>query len=469
LTSGKYFNKGVKALDDADIGHVVRETADKIIVFGKKGERYDIPIDAIQQVGANVLIGLYRAEIVGRYKVERKRSMPPGRKEPWPSEAVSIDLATYEGKYPTSLFNKGVRANNEDDLGHIMKETNDKIIVFGSSNTRYDIPKYHIIAVGRNVIVDIDFPEINKYQVDRNSPLPTSDDGDDSIEDQKVDAHVNNKGVQKKQDNKDTKEMSKIEFYRYYHGPKEDEVQQTQQHKEQSEQLFDLETLLNQRQDRLFEALEERYQYNTSIRRSQDFLQKHVSSKIPLVVIFVDLVGSTNMSMTLPPEKLVTVMTAFSREISSVIESHYGYVLKYVGDAVIGFFPSRFNKYLACDRSFECAESIINVVKNGINPILVRMDYPELSVKLGMDEGENVVVQYGYDRSSPIDILGYSMNVTAKITSLTPANKISVGEDVFKLLHPKIQSRFKQLITNKNEWKYIDRRSRKPYKVYSLK
>jgi hypothetical protein len=26
MTSGKYFNKGVKALDAADIGHVVRET-----------------------------------------------------------------------------------------------------------------------------------------------------------------------------------------------------------------------------------------------------------------------------------------------------------------------------------------------------------------------------------------------------------------------------------------------------------
>lgn len=168
MTSGKYFNKGVKALDAADVGHVVRETTDKIIVFGKKGERFDIPIYEIQQVGANVLIGLYLSDIVDRYKVERKEPMPPGRKEPWPSEAAGIDLATYEGKYPTSLFNKGVRANNEDDLGHIMKETSDKIIIFGYSNTRYDIPKDHIIAVGRNVTVDIDFPEINKNQVDRN-------------------------------------------------------------------------------------------------------------------------------------------------------------------------------------------------------------------------------------------------------------------------------------------------------------
>jgi hypothetical protein len=36
MTSGKYFNKGVKALDAADIGHIVRETPDKIVVFGEE-------------------------------------------------------------------------------------------------------------------------------------------------------------------------------------------------------------------------------------------------------------------------------------------------------------------------------------------------------------------------------------------------------------------------------------------------
>jgi adenylate cyclase len=461
LTSGKYFNKGVKALDAADVGHVVRETKDKIIVFGKKGERYDIPISEIQQVGANVLIGLHLSNIINKYKVEREEPIPPGRSEPWPSKAADINLATYEGKYPISLFNKGVRAKNEDDLGHIMKETADKIIVFGYSNTRYDIPKSHIIAVGRNVILDIDFPEIYKYQVNRNTPLPA-----DNSEEQEKDTYADD--TKEREEYLGTREKSDEELYKYYHGPEEGLIDQVQQ-KRQSGQLFDLETLLNQRQDRLWEALEERYQYNTSIKRSQDFLLKHVSSKVPLVVMFVDLVGSTELSMTLTAEKLVTIITAFSREVSSVIESYDGHVLKYVGDAVITFFPSSFNKYLACDRSFECAESILNVIKNGINPILDRMGYPELSVKVGMDEGENVIVQYGYDRSSPIDILGYSMNVAAKITSLTAANKISVGEDVFELLHPRIQSRFKRLLTTENEWKYIDRRSGKPYKVYSLK
>ena len=71
---------------------------------------------------------------------------------------------TYEGKYPHSLFNKGVRTENEAHVGHIMKETNDKIVVFGHGNDRFDIPKSEIIAVGMNVIVRKNFPELFVYK-----------------------------------------------------------------------------------------------------------------------------------------------------------------------------------------------------------------------------------------------------------------------------------------------------------------
>ena len=242
----------------------------------------------------------------------------------------------------------------------------------------------------------------------------------------------------------------------------------TRENENRKDELVDLQTLFSQRQDRLWKALEERYQYNSSVNRGQEFLLNHVNSKLELVIMYIDLVGSTKMSMTLPVEQLVTIMRAFSHEISSVVESYNGYVLKYVGDAIISFFPCGFNKYLISDKSVQCAKSMINVIKNGINPILTKHEYPELSVKIGIDEGEDVVVQYGYDKSSLIDILGYSMNVAAKITSLTAANKISVGNSVYKLLHPTIQSKF-NLLSIDQDWKYVDRETGELYKVFTMK
>jgi len=233
--------------------------------------------------------------------------------------------------------------------------------------------------------------------------------------------------------------------------------------------VLDLDTLSTQRQDRFWHALKERYQYNTSIKHGQDFLLKHVSTKLCFVIMYADIVGSTKMSMTLPADKLVTIIRAFSYEMSSVIECHDGYVLKYVGDAVIAFFPPRLNKYLTYDKAVRCGKSMITVIKDGINPILSKGDYPELRIKVGIDEGENVVVQYGYDKSSQLDILGYTMNVTAKITSLTGPNKITVGENVFKLLHPNTQAEFKESLSLHNQWKYLDSDTDEIYKVYTQK
>ncbi|HEX7143304.1 MAG TPA: adenylate/guanylate cyclase domain-containing protein [Nitrososphaeraceae archaeon] len=252
------------------------------------------------------------------------------------------------------------------------------------------------------------------------------------------------------------------------HGTKQNSVLPSTENRT----IYDLQTLLSQRQDRLESVFYERYQYNTSIKRGQDFLLNHVDSKLSLVVMYADLVGSTKMSMALPVERMAKIIKAFSHELSSVVESYDGFVLKYVGDAVIAFFPSGFNKYLSCDTAFQCAKSMIDVIENGINPILEKDkdNYPKLAVKIGIDEGENLAIQYGYDKSAPIDLIGYPMNVAAKMTSLTGPNKITVGNNVYKLLHPTLQPEFQEMqMKEGTEWKYIDLETNLLYKVYTMK
>ena len=59
------------------------------------------------------------------------------------------------------------------------------------------------------------------------------------------------------------------------------------------------------------------------------------------------------------------------------------------------------------------------------------------------------------------------MNVAAKITSITEPNGVSVGENVFKLLHPNLQSEFHEQVTSETDWKYVNVESGRPYKVYT--
>ena len=113
-------------------------------------------------------------QIEDNYAIDRNAPLPSSIIEGSPNwhGITKTKLATYEGKYPNSLFNKGVRAKNEDHVGHVFKETDDKIIVFGDDNKRYDIPKSKILTVGMNVIIDMDFPLLMMYQVDKNTSLP---------------------------------------------------------------------------------------------------------------------------------------------------------------------------------------------------------------------------------------------------------------------------------------------------------
>jgi adenylate cyclase len=494
MTAGKYFNRGVMALDSPYIGHVVRETHDKIVVFGEGNDRYDIPKSEIQTTGRNVLIGLNFYEIANKYKINREDPLPTSAPiEHW-SQGENLDLATYERKYPKGLFNKGVRVLNEDHVGHVMRETDDKIVIFGSFGYRFDVPKSKIKEVGRNVILNMDFPELAiKYNEDKNTPLPTgvpiekinNDEGYLEVDYQVI------KEEQKHQQEKTTGKKSRLlsqeegsdsekhsittkSIANMIMGNKNGPNDYSKDSRTSSPmvispmEIVDAKTLVTRTQDRMRKALEGHYLYDSSLQDSQIFLFNHVNSKISLVIMYADLVGSTNMTMTLPVDKMVTIIRAFTYEMTCIVRSYGGYVLKYVGDAIIAFFPSGYNKLLACDKAVQCANSMITVIKNGINPILNQYDYPDLCVKIGIDEGENVILQYGSDKSSLIDILGYSMSITAKITSLTDPDKITIGKDVYDILHPEIKDKFTEVKYDIEDWKYTDRRTGILYKLYTL-
>ena len=188
---------------------------------------------------------------------------------------------------------------------------------------------------------------------------------------------------------------------------------------------------------------------HSTVRRGQNYLLDHISTKIPIVIIYADLVGSTKMSMTLPIDNLVSIVRIFDYHISNVVDTLGGYVLKYAGDAVISFFPSRVdnqNKYLSSGTAIESGKLMIKSIQEEVNSFMHKIyKYPELSVKIGIDAGESAIVQFGYDQHSPIDILGYGMNVASKIMSVTGANKVSVGENVYKSLNPEYRMNFTNL------------------------
>ncbi len=236
------------------------------------------------------------------------------------------------------------------------------------------------------------------------------------------------------------------------------------------ERTVDSETLIKETQKRIWAALKKGYEYNPMVDESDAFLRKHVFSKIDMMVLYVDLVGSTTMTLELPEDKLAIIISSFAQEMASVIAQYEGYVLKFVGDSVIGYFISEENTLQAADNAVNCAKSMITVIEKGINPILNQYDYPDLMVKIGIDFGTSIVVRYGADeKNSHVDLMGPAMNIAAKIQGLAKPNQILIGDDVYSRLHPTIQRTFEQIIWKNNEWKYRSRMTGELYKVYEYK
>ncbi|KAF6244446.1 adenylate cyclase [Nitrosopumilus sp. b2] len=237
-----------------------------------------------------------------------------------------------------------------------------------------------------------------------------------------------------------------------------------------SEKTLDSESMILETQKRVWGALKKGYQYSGVANESDKFLRKNVFSKVDLVVIYVDLVGSTTMTLEMPEEKIAIIISSFAQEMAAVIRQHEGYVLKFVGDAVIGYFDAQSNGLLASDSAVNCAKSMISVIQKGINPILNQYDYPDLMVKIGVDFGQNMVVRYGADAEhSHVDLMGPAMNIAAKIQNMAKPNQILIGNDVYQRLHPNLQRDFVSVVWKKDEWKYRSRVTGEIYKVYEFK
>jgi len=239
------------------------------------------------------------------------------------------------------------------------------------------------------------------------------------------------------------------------------------------EQTQDSETMILETQKRVWGALKKGYEYSGMVDESDQFLRKNVFSKLDMVVLYVDLVGSTTMTLEMPAEKIAIIISSFSQEMAAVIRQYHGYVLKFVGDAVIGYFVSDEDKIYgtgATDDAVNCAKSMVSVIQKGINPILNQYDYPDLMVKIGVDFGQNIIVRYGADiENSHVDLMGPAMNIAAKIQHMAKPNQILIGTDVFQRIHKNSQKEFSQIIWKDNEWKYRSRLTGEIYKVYEYK
>jgi class 3 adenylate cyclase len=128
-------------------------------------------------------------------------------------------------------------------------------------------------------------------------------------------------------------------------------------------------------------------------------------------------------------------------------------VLKFVGDASIGYFPSSQN----FDEIMLCGESVVYGVRNAINPLLLQMGHSGIEVKVTSNYGQHTIVRYGSDRErSHVDIIiSATMNLAAKMQSVTRGGQMIIGDSLYKKLSHDLQRRFEKVNLDQIKWTTI--------------
>jgi adenylate cyclase len=257
-------------------------------------------------------------------------------------------------------------------------------------------------------------------------------------------------------------------------------------------------SLMKKSQIRVQKTLEGKPEFVMSSVETQNVLEKFAKYKTTFVVLHVDLVGSTKMAMRLPLDRLTMIIQAFNQEISIIVKAFGGYILKYVGDAVLAFFvvpgPKSEAKE-ACINAMNCAKYMLRTAHDVINPILNQYGCPEMNLRIGVDIGENAIIQSGWDIHPDIhsrpknnknviinnnhkkqqhllvkkpvyDLLSYTLSIAVKMTALAHPNHIVIGDPMFNLLDEKQRSEFQLLDITPDIWNYVCQNSEG--NIYSL-
>jgi len=235
--------------------------------------------------------------------------------------------------------------------------------------------------------------------------------------------------------------------------------------------------ILDQIRSRITKTLNAGIQLNMSTQESKKLLKRHVNSKTNLVIMFVDINNSTQMSLSLPENKFALIVQTFAQEISIAVQGYGGYVFKYEGDAVIVLFPAEYDPTKACKNALNCSRAILEIIREVIDPVFKTTDLPEITVRIGLAYGYGLVVLYGKSlEKSYIDIVGSSISLASKIASIAQPNQVLVGESIRNILLSSVDNeeflrtiKFKEMSLDPIRWKYLSRSDPKSmYHVYEL-
>ncbi|MGV8162929.1 MAG: adenylate/guanylate cyclase domain-containing protein [Candidatus Nanoarchaeia archaeon] len=172
---------------------------------------------------------------------------------------------------------------------------------------------------------------------------------------------------------------------------------------------------------------------------SEEFLYTYYKSTnkqtIEVVILSVDIVGSTKLSHVLKRESYAKLISLFLREMAQIIHNYNGYALKFVGDEVLAYFSGPDVQGMH-DNALYCAYAIKKYILTILNPLLKDLCMPKINFRVSLNSGQAMLTVVGHPISMQhFDLIGEPINLVKKIQIKSEINSILIGQSATSLAH----------------------------------
>jgi class 3 adenylate cyclase len=145
-----------------------------------------------------------------------------------------------------------------------------------------------------------------------------------------------------------------------------------------------------------------------------------------VIVMFVDLVGSSRLAATLDPEDFGTIIAGYRRVAAADIEARDGIVVRYIGDGVVACWGYPRSRERDARRSIEAALAIVAAIQ-ALDPAELPLGVT-LNVRIALDSGVVMVGQIGPSLAGAAEIVGEAPVIAARVQQLAEPNTVLVTE-----------------------------------------
>lgn len=184
--------------------------------------------------------------------------------------------------------------------------------------------------------------------------------------------------------------------------------------------------------------------FNTFISKdiAKDILSDLKQDKKPLKkvngsVLFVDIVGFTQLSEKQSPQRIADILNQYYSLLHQASKIYWGSVDNYIGDGAMLTFGVHVDDPKHTINAI-CAAKIFIRLSKALNQHRIKNQLPELHFRLGLHCGEMLAGAIGNEERMQFTISGDTVNVAARLCDLASPNKLMISESIYQ--HPACHS-----------------------------